>query len=117
MTLRSRLAALERQIRRRQQRGYPVKPIMPRLKFDETDPQYIAVSAKISKLLADQPVRDRMQLTGSGGGPIQMQAEIGTARLILADADLAREVRVLIEKALAAGAASPVPQTGASGHE
>ena len=117
MTLRSRLAAIETAARRRRWRHTATMLPAPPMKFDETDPQYIAVMAKVSKLLADQPVSDPMQLT-AGCGPIErMQAEIGTARLIMADPKLAAEYRALLRKGMAAADAAPVSDTGASERE
>ena len=101
MTLRSRLAALERAARRRQERGYSMTPVIPELKFDMNDPEVRAVFAELAELAelrGGQPVRD---FTRSGGGPIQrIQAEIGVARLMLADPDTAEAWIALIDRAL-----------------
>lgn len=97
-SLRSQLAALEQQIRRRQQRGYSVKPVTPKLSFDETDPQYRAVSARLAELRGGQPVHDHRAF----------------ARKVMQDPDLARRVRAVIDRALDA---APVHLTGAWGHE
>ena len=107
MTLRSRLAALERAARRRQERGYPVKPVMPRLEFDLTDPETRAFLAEVAEQaeVRGLPVRDR-----SGGGPIHvMQAEIDVARWIMQDFELTQRWIAAIGKARAA---APVQLTG-----
>lgn len=112
MTLRSRLAALECAARQRQQRGYPVKPVWPRLEFDLTDPETVAFLAEMTELRDELPVRDP---TSSGGGPNQrIQAALSTARFVMEDYQRTERWLAAIDRAIAV---SPVHVTGASEHE
>lgn len=93
MSVRSRIDALERAARRRQERGYPMTAVMPKLRFDMSDSETREVLARWAEL------RQR----AASDHPID------TARLVLEDAEFAGRARRVIDRALAA---SPVHQTG-----
>ncbi len=110
MTLRSRLAAIERAARRRRRR-YPVAMVPSPLKLDMSDPAVLEVLRKVDALLGD-----RIQRVPSGLGPIAaMHAQINKARLIMETPAVAGQYRDMIEKAFADDA--PVVDTGDVEHE
>ena len=102
MTLRSRLAAIERAARRRRWR-HPAAMVSPVREpiLDMDDPETVAVLSKLAEL------RQR----AASDHPID------TARLAMEDPDFAARVRAVIRKGMAAADASPVSETGESEHE
>ena len=94
MTLRSRLAALERAARRRRERGYPMTPVIPELKYDMADPETVAVLTELTELRRGPPV---------------LHDDRAFARKVMENPELTRRWIAVIDRARAA---APVQQTG-----
>ncbi|MCH8164625.1 MAG: hypothetical protein IH889_03355 [Planctomycetes bacterium] len=100
MTLRSRVAAIERAARRRRWRHPAAMMPAPPMKFDD-DRETAEVLARLTAL------RERTGLVDP----------LAFARKVMEDVELAARYRAVIRAAMAAGAASPVDQTGDVEHE